>query len=179
MWVLLSFLISLPTNAIILFIQTDSRMWNMHEHGIYCMNQSQSNITSHIQSYCDGGIASSHVTFACSFSITPHQTVSLLGNVSLKKQVIYTLFNYIFCNICFLYKFFFSHPVFWEVTASPAPIRNPSEQPSNLLTIPLQPPRISRYRDLLVGLFWLVYASNHIKTTQNTLVTTHNTLATT
>ncbi len=31
--------------------------------GIYRMNQSQPNITSHIQSYCDGGIASSHVTF--------------------------------------------------------------------------------------------------------------------
>ncbi len=26
------------------------------------MNQSQLTITSHIQSYCDGGIASSHVT---------------------------------------------------------------------------------------------------------------------
>ncbi len=42
--------------------------------GIYRMNQSQPIITSHVQSYRDGGVASSHVTFAHSFSVTPHQT---------------------------------------------------------------------------------------------------------
>ncbi len=36
------------------------------------MNQSQPNITSHIQSYRDGGIASSHMTYPHSFSVTPH-----------------------------------------------------------------------------------------------------------
>ncbi len=61
LWVVYFF----PINAIILFIK------NAHKHKIYRMNQSQPNITSHVQSYRDGGITSSHVTFSHSFSITP------------------------------------------------------------------------------------------------------------
>ncbi len=37
--------------------------------GIYHMNQSQQNITSHIKSYCDGVIA---LILPHSFSVTPH-----------------------------------------------------------------------------------------------------------
>ncbi len=63
-----------PLNAIILFIQTNSRTRNAQEHksGIYHMNHSQQNIASHIKSYRDGGIASSHVILPHSFSVTPH-----------------------------------------------------------------------------------------------------------
>ncbi len=39
--------------------------------GFYRMIQSQLKITSNFQSFHDGGIASSHVTFPHSFSITP------------------------------------------------------------------------------------------------------------
>ncbi len=53
--VYLLFIICLPINAIIFFIQTDSWM-RMNRGGIYRMNQSQPNISSHIQSYHDGGI---------------------------------------------------------------------------------------------------------------------------
>ncbi len=60
---------SLPINTIILLIQTDLRLQEVAF--ITWMKQSQQNITSHIQSYHDGGIASSHMSFPHSFSITP------------------------------------------------------------------------------------------------------------
>jgi len=68
------FLISLPINAIIVYIQANSRKRTKLWGGIYCTNQSYPIITDHIQSQQDGGIASSHVTFPHSFSITPHWT---------------------------------------------------------------------------------------------------------
>ncbi len=43
----LFFLISLPINAIILFIQTESQMHTNTRDRIYRMNQSQANITNH------------------------------------------------------------------------------------------------------------------------------------
>ncbi len=66
-----------------MFIQSDSWMRTNTRVGIYHINQSQPNITSHIQSYRDGGVASSHVTFPHSFLITPHQTHAILwGDLS-------------------------------------------------------------------------------------------------
>ncbi len=113
---------------------------------MYHMSQSKPNITSHIQSYCNGGFAFSRVTFSYSFSIPPNKhtacfrgfvktqqaqgrpekqtpTVTLPAgatvNVSLEKQAISILFHVMFCNICivlFLYYTFFSHPIFWGVS---------------------------------------------------------------
>ncbi len=125
----LLFFISLP-----IYVHSD---WfvNAHKHKrrVYHINQSQLNITSHIQSYCDRGIASYHVTFPHSFSLT-HQANSrhavegllklngLWGgkrdtnshcnftcwchcwyDVSLEKRVTYKLFNV----TIYLYLYFF------------------------------------------------------------------------
>ncbi len=67
-----------PLTQLYCSFQTDVRRWNKHKQAqevwIYRMNQSQPNITSHIQSYRNGGIASSHVTFTRLFSVTQLQT---------------------------------------------------------------------------------------------------------
>ncbi len=56
-----------PLTQLYCSFQTDVRRWTKHKQAqevwIDRMNQSQPNIISHIQSYRNGGIASSHVTF--------------------------------------------------------------------------------------------------------------------
>ncbi len=54
------------------FFQTDSWTQNMHKHKRRDLSY-QPITADHMQSYYDGGIAFSHMTFPHSFSITPHQ----------------------------------------------------------------------------------------------------------
>ncbi len=124
-WIVyLVFKMSLPINTIILLIQTDSRLREVAF--ITWMKQSQQNITSHIQSYHDGGIASSHMSFPHSFSITPkvfvlqfflssnilkrHCLSYLLGGNarSCRQNKIFMLMAYVICKtICRGYMYIF------------------------------------------------------------------------
>ncbi len=54
------------------FFQTNLWMQNMHKHKRRDLSY-QPITDDHMQSYYDGGIAFSHMTFPHSFSITPHQ----------------------------------------------------------------------------------------------------------
>ncbi len=80
-----------------------------------------SNVNSCPTSYCYRGIVSSHVTFPIHSQLPPTKlnglrgvcvshcnfscwcrccTILMLYNISYEKQMIYTLFNVIFCNFC-------------------------------------------------------------------------------